>query len=212
MSEIHTPDKFPGIKWAQSFINPQDKDRDFTPGIIQVTAGNLDYKLNREGQLVISETHPLIHSRVRFGIPGITNYTFRSIREKPFSLEDPNRINDASASVSGMITTLHQLETTVKVERAGEELIRALHSGVGYYAEEHLQDIGVLAEILNKYKKDTATARLLTHAQKAYSLGVVVFYEGSSAIGGGITWTTNELIQNTETGHCPPLPVERYLV
>lgn len=210
-TEILSVDQFPDINWSTPRTH-QDGDPDSTYGIIEIASNHQILRITADHQLTkIDSTQPFVNSRLRFGKPGRPSFTLRASSSSPFSTDDSNRINHATETCRQILTTLHQMEAASKITYIGDQLLLVLRLNIGYGSHDHLQDIGVVEDLLNRYTTSLSTERLLTNARELQELEVPLLYEGVSTMTSGMTWTTKELIQYYKTGHCPPLPVAQYL-
>ena len=214
MIDILKTEQYPDLNWSSPYAHEVDGDPASTFGITELRLGPTQYELDLDHRLLVRPLiYPVIHSRVRFGRPKAPAFALHSAAEHPFELTDAQRINAAVDTVRAVLTNIHQLETAEAVEKSGNALIGALRVNVGLGSQEHLEDIGIIEELLNRYKRNTSIDRILTHARRLQDLGIPYFYEGAlPASPKCINWTTNELIQFFETGDCPPLPGQDFLI
>lgn len=209
-SEIVLPEQFPGVNWSTSYIHEDGEPAD-TYGVIGALIGSSDYRMDSQHRLVVTQKdHNFRYARIRFGTPGNTTFTVFAEEDLPFNLTYPDRINDATKLVGGILTTLHQEETADRIVISGEELVRTLKSVVGFGSSEVLNDIGLIEEVTRRYTQGFAKAKVLEDARMLKQLQVPLFYEGNGLHDRDICWTTSHLIMFLETGHCPPLPVDQY--
>lgn len=209
-SEIVLPEQFPGINWSTSYIH-EDGDPADTYGVIGALIGSSDYRMDSQHRLVVTQKdHNFRHARIRFGTPGNTTFTVFSEEDLPFNLTDPERINEVTKVVGGILTTLHQEETAYVMLESGEALIRTLKNVVGFGSSETLNDIGLIEEITGRYTQGFAKAKVLEDTRMLQQLKVPLFYEDNGLYNRDICWTISHLIMYLETGHCPPLPVDQY--
>ena len=196
MAEILSIDQYPEIDWSKPYIH-EDGNPAGSYGITEVTIGSADFKLNWKHQLELSQQEPaFIHSRIRFGFPGHTSFTMRSSEETPFSLEHPSRINESAKLVTHILTTQHQMEAADQIEQQVNKLIGILRNSVGFSTDKNVEEIGVLENLLRKYKHETAIESTLASGRRLQELQIPLFYETNSVhTKGGIVWTTPHLIE-----------------
>lgn len=174
--------------------------------------GKEHFRVNRQHKLLVFRTDSDIeHSRIRFGRPEMASFTIYSEKTAPFDLNDPSRINSATKTTQNILIILHQLETATAVEEATNKLAIVLRSTIRFGLEQHVEEIGILEQFVSNYKNKISKDKVLEAARKLQELQVPLFHEGSNSFTKGYLWTTKELFQYFETGHCPPLLVVNYI-
>ncbi|EKD90333.1 MAG: hypothetical protein ACD_31C00008G0005 [uncultured bacterium] len=152
MKDILTTEDFPGINWSQPYTH-EDGYPASSYGVIGIDIGTSRMRMDYDHKIIVEEVDtPLRHSRLRFGYPKTASFTVRSTQDTPFNPGDSQRINQSVDAVQAVLTKLHQRETAQKVDDLGDQLKRVLRTSVGYTSQEHLQDIGVLEDLLERFR------------------------------------------------------------
>jgi len=179
MAEILSVDQYPEIEWSREYIH-EDGDPADTFGLILFRAGENGLRLNEYRQLIPYRYDNSVRSILGFGTPGNRKLNAIAEENRPFSLDDPDRINRICALSQELTKRVYQAATAGRILDLGERLLSELRTTTSWVAgQDEKRDAGIIEELVQAQKNNILPERLEDVSQQLQELGVIEVTEGT---------------------------------
>lgn len=170
--EISLIERYPNINWSREGLDEHGDPMD-TYGLIGIRSGPDGVLMNLAHQFVpLSKDIDNVRGRLFVGYPGSKRLVIVASPDRPFSLEDAERINQAIADSRELVTAFYQLQTAHEVTSAGNSLLVTLQTITDWDNPSLKAGAGIIESLVKSVSASLLPDGILIAAKRMHDLGV----------------------------------------
>lgn len=173
MPEMVPIDRYPDINWSREYTHA-DGDPASSFGVTKVLIGENGLCMTYDHKLQPFVVVGVKDSRLTFGQPESRKICVTTDEETLFSLEDPQRINEALQHAKSFTAAIHVVDTARIVVTTAEKLLQTIRIGTGedFPDSSLVEQAGVIENFIQNQRDKILPEKVVVEAQALKELRI----------------------------------------